>query len=141
MIKIEMNVEVDASLLKYDTDTLYKNVQKELRASIIDANRMAKEVAPVRTGALRNSIHYGGSRLTWWSKTTLDYALYTEDGAGPHTIEGNPFLMSEAGHPNPLEYPRAWVNHPGTPAFKYMETALYMSTEDLEERILRALIG
>ena len=30
-MKIEINVEVDASLLKYDTETLYKNVQKELK--------------------------------------------------------------------------------------------------------------
>ena len=140
-MKIEMHVEVDASLLKYDTQTLYKNIQKELRASIIDATRIAKEVAPARTGALRSSIHYGGNRLTWWAKPGVDYAIYTEDGARAHTIQGNPWLMSEEGHPQPLSSPRNFVNHPGTPAFKYMETALYMSTEDLEERILRAIIG
>ena len=141
MISIEMNVEIDASLLKYDTETLYKNVQKELRASIIDATRIAKEVAPARTGALRSSIHYGGNRLTWWAKPGVDYAIYTEDGANAHTIQGNPFLMSDASNPQPLEAPRAFVNHPGTPAFKYMETALYMSTEGIEHRIVRALIG
>ena len=140
-MKIELDVEIDASLLEFDTETLYKNVQKELRASIIDATRIAKEVAPARTGELRNSIHYGGGRLTWWAKPGVDYAIYTEDGANAHTIEGNPFLMSDASNPQPLEAPRAFVNHPGTPAFKYMETALYMSTEGIEHRIVRALIG
>ena len=140
-MKIELDVEIDASLLEFDTETLYKNVQKELRASIIDATRIAKEVAPARTGELRNSIHYGGNRLTWWAKPGVDYAIYTEDGANAHTIQGNPFLMSDASNPQPLEAPRAFVNHPGTPAFKYMETALYMSTEGIEHRIVRALIG
>ena len=140
-MKIEIDIEIDASLLEFDTETLYKNVQKELRASIIDATRIAKEVAPARTGELRNSIHYGGGRLTWWAKPGVDYAIYTEDGANAHTIQGNPFLMSDASNPQPLEAPRAFVNHPGTPAFKYMETALYMSTEGIEHRIVRALIG
>ena len=140
-MKIEMKVEVDASLLKYDTDTLLKNVQQELRTSILDASRTAKEIVPKRTGALGNSIHHGGSRLSWWAKTQLEYANYIEEGTGGHIITGNPMLMSDANNPDPLEFPVHMVNHPGNAAYKYMETALYMATEDLEERILRALIG
>ncbi len=140
-MKIEMHVEVDASLLKYDTETLYKNVQKELRVSILDATRTAKEIVPKRTGALANSIHHGGASLSWWAKTQLEYSDYIEEGTGPHLIIGSPWLMSDASNPQPLEAPRHMVHHPGNAAYKYMETALYMATEDLEERILRALIG
>lgn len=140
-MKIEMKVEVSADLLKYDTETLYKNVQKELKTSILNASRTAKEIVPKRTGALANSIHHGGSRLSWWAKTQLEYSDYIEEGTRPHLIVGNPWLMSEPNNPQPLEGPVRSVFHPGNAAYKYMETALYMATEDLEERILRALIG
>lgn len=139
-MRIEMKVEVDASLLKYDTETLYKNVQKELKASILNAERTAKEIVPKRTGALANSIYHGGSRLSWWAKTQLEYSDYIEEGTSPHIIMGSPWLMSAPNNPQPLEAPRHMVYHPGNAAYKYMETALYIATEDLEERILRALI-
>ena len=140
-MKIEMKVEIDASLLAFDTKTLYKNVQQELRTCIRDAQRTAKEIVPKRTGALAGDIRYGGNRLTWWAKTDLDYAASIEDGARPHLIMGHPFLMSEPGHPDPLPGPVRSVFHPGNTAYKYMETALLDSTEGLENRIVRALIG
>ena len=139
-MRIEMKVEVDASLLKYDTATLYKNVQKELKVSILNAERTAKEIVPKRTGELANSIYHGGSRLSWWAKTQLEYADYIEEGTSPHIIVGSPWLARSEGI-DPLYPPRHIVFHPGNAAYKYMETALYISTEDLEERILRALIG
>lgn len=135
-----MKVQIDPRLLKYNADTLRKNVQEELRTSIINTERTAKEIVPKRTGALATSIHYGGSQLSWWAKTQLEYSDYIEEGTGPHIIEGNPWLMSEANNPRPLESPRRRVNHPGNPAYKYMETALYTATEDLEQRIVKALV-
>ena len=140
-MKITVTVHVDPRLLKYDAETSKSNIEKVLKEAITDAERTAKEIVPKRTGALAGSIYHGGGGLSWWARTQLEYSDYIEEGTSAHIIEGNPFLMSEPGHPDPLEYPRAWVNHPGTPAFKYMETALYMSTEDLEERIMRAIIG
>ena len=138
-MRIEIKVDVDASLLKYDSATLKKNVQKELRSSIQDAERTAKQIVPKRTGALAGSIHHGGSGLSWWAKTQLEYSDYIEEGTGAHLIVGNPYLVSSPSHPDPLPGPVRSVFHPGNAAYKYMETALYMATEDLEERILRAL--
>ncbi len=134
-----MEVKIDKDLLKYDAETLRNNVEKELKISIRNAERTAKEVVPKRTGALATSIHSGGAQLSWWAKTQLEYSDYIEEGTRAHIIEGNPLLISEANNPQPLASPRHRVNHPGNPAYKYMETALYIATEDLEERIYRAL--
>ncbi len=138
-MRIEIEIDVDASLLKHDSATLRENVQKELKSSIQSAERTAKQIVPKRTGALAGSIHHGGSGLSWWAKTQLEYSDYIEEGTSAHLIVGNPILMSEPSHPDPLPGPVHSVFHPGNAAYKYMETALYMATEDLEERILRAL--
>ncbi len=138
-MKIEMKVKIDPSLLKIDAANIKKSVEKELRVSILNTERTAKEIVPKRTGALAGSIHHGGGGLSWWARTQLEYSNYIEEGTGAHTITGNPWLMSESNNPQPLEGPSRSVFHPGNAAYKYMETALYMATEDLEERILAAL--
>ena len=138
-MQIKLEVEVDANDLAFDTKTLYKLVQDEIRSSSLFAKGMAQDLAPVDTGELRDSIYWGGSRLTWWAKTQAFHSEFIEDGTKPHTIQGNPWLMSAEGHPQPLSAPRHMVNHPGNPAYKYMETALLVATEGIEDRIIKAM--
>ena len=133
-MKITMKVDVDPSLLKYDAATMLKNVEQELKVSIFNAERTAKEIVPKKTGALANSIHHGGGGLSWWARTQLEYAEYIEEGTSAHIIIGNEWLYWEGA-----DHPVHMVNHPGNAAYKYMETALYIATEDIEERIYRAL--
>ncbi len=135
-----MKVEIDPDLLKVDTEGIKRNVEKELKTSILNTERTAKQIVPKRTGALANSIYSGGSSLSWWAKTQLEYSDYIEEGTSPHIIMGNPWLMSDGNNPQPLEAPRHMVHHPGNAAYKYMETALYMATEDLAERIAEAIM-
>lgn len=138
-MKIELKVEVDAKDLAFDTKTLYRLVQDEIRSSSLFAKGIAQDLAPIDTGELRNSIYWGGSRLTWWAKTQVYHSEFMEEGTNPHVIVGNPMLMSAPGHKNPLEHPTHMVNHPGTPAYKYMETGLLVATEGIEDRILKAM--
>ena len=78
-----------------------------------DLEGRAKAATPVDTGTLRASIHTDGPNVGGMSVTAKvqtggeasDYAIFTHEGTGPHKI-----------------------NHPGTPAFKYLERPLIEMT-------------
>ncbi len=78
-----------------------------------DLEGRAKGATPVDTGTLRASIHVEGPQVGGMSVEakvqtggeSSGYAVYVHEGTGPHKI-----------------------NHPGTPAFKYLERPLIEMT-------------
>jgi hypothetical protein len=84
-----------------------------------DGTKAAKALAPKRSGALANSIYpiYMGKAGRW--ATGMYYAMFQEEGAGPHQLPGNvSFFWEKMG--------RQWtpgynlINHPGNPATRFM---------------------
>lgn len=82
--------------------------------------KAAEALAPVDTGALKASISLEMAGKTAYISANTFYALYQEIGAGPHDIDGNPWLDL----PN-WPYPVKDVDHPGNPAVHYLLRALF----------------
>lgn len=86
-------------------------------------NDMRRNV-PVKTGFLKSDLaaevdgYYAriGAR-------TADYAIYVEEGAGPHMIY--PRHPKDALWWEGLSHPVSSVRHPGSPATHFMRNALY----------------
>ena len=68
----------------------------------------AMGLAPVDTGELASSI-----------RSNTYYAVYQEEGTGPHRMDDGPYNWPGATHPVDE------VNHPGNPAVHYLKNALY----------------
>ncbi len=79
----------------------------------------AQGLAPVDTGALVSSIRLDMEGKTAIISANTFYAVYQEEGTGPHEITGNPWLSIDGGHPVHS------VLHPGNAAIHYLKNALY----------------
>jgi hypothetical protein len=83
-----------------------------------------QQAAPVRTGALRNSIQVStpqsdGAVIRAEITADTPYAGFTDTGTQSHIIRGNPllvFMWPNDPRPNRGKGPAVfrWVNHPGT---------------------------
>jgi hypothetical protein len=71
---------------------------------------IAQQLAPVDTGALRNSIGVDVSGLAFEAGPTVDYGDFVEQGTAPHLI------------PNAFGW-GITVHHPGTPAEPFLGPA------------------
>ncbi len=80
----------------------------------------AKGLAPVDTGALVSSIRLDMEGKTAIISANTFYALYQEEGTGPHLMDNPPYFWPGAGHP--ITEPFV---HPGNPAVHYLKNALY----------------
>lgn len=91
-----------------------------------DLEGRAKGATPVDTGTLRASIHVdgphaGGASVEAKVQTggeASEYAVLVHEGTGPHKITAHGGGLAFNG------IVRKSVNHPGTPAFKYLEKPL-----------------
>lgn len=91
-----------------------------------DLEARAKDATPVDTGTLRASIHTEGPQVGGMSVTakvqtggeSSGYAIFVHEGTGPHVIRAHGKALAFDGH-----FAKS-VNHPGTPAFKYLEGPL-----------------
>lgn len=95
-----------------------------------DLEGRAKGATPVDTGTLRASIHTDGPHAGGMSVTARvqtggeasSYAILVHEGTGPHKITAHGKALAFDGH-----FAKS-VNHPGTPAFKYLEKPLIEMT-------------
>lgn len=129
---MNINVEVDLSKLNLDTGAIENVISKELEDTSNKIERTAKELVPVDTGDLKNSITAKGGGLKYEITADTDYAAYIEYGTKPHTIEGNPYLSIDGNAVRSVE-------HPGNKAYKYMETAYDTHIDGIEDRIAEAI--
>lgn len=129
---MNINVEVDLSKLNLDTGAIENVISKELEDTSNKIERTAKELVPVDTGDLKNSITAKGGGLKYEITADTYYAAYIEDGTKPHTIEGNPYLLIDGKAVRSVE-------HPGNKAYKYMETAYDTHIDGIEDRIAEAI--
>lgn len=91
-----------------------------------DLEGRAKAETPVDTGTLRGSIHVdgptgGGMSVEAKVQTggeASEYAILVHEGTGPHKITAHGKALAFNG------VVVKSVNHPGTPAFKYLERPL-----------------
>lgn len=130
---INIKIEVDFSDLDFDVNKIEKAISEELETTAYKCERVAKEVVPVDTGSLRNSISVDKvSPLYFIVSPNMEYMYYIEFGTAPHIIRGNPWLRLEDG-----TYRRE-IFHPGNKPYLYMEAGFGM-TEGLEDRVANAI--
>jgi hypothetical protein len=79
----------------------------------------AMGLAPVDTGELASSIRLEMRGKTAIISANTYYAVYQEEGTGPHRMDDGPYNWPGATHPVDE------VNHPGNPAVHYLKNALY----------------
>jgi hypothetical protein len=138
---MKINIDIDVSTCQLDTEQMLKLVGKELEKCAYKIERTSKEYVPEKyeesSGDLRRSINTKPvSLLEYQVGTNVDYALYIEEGTTPHIINGNPLLHWQR---NGTDYYATQVYHTGNRPYLYMERAMFTHTEDLEERIAKAI--
>lgn len=79
----------------------------------------AQAGCPVETGRLKESLRKDMDGKSAVISANTPYAVYVEEGAGPHVIEGHPWLSIDGGHPVHV------VHHPGNEATHFLKNALY----------------
>lgn len=80
----------------------------------------AQALAPVDTGALVSSIRLDMEGKTAIISANTYYAVYQEEGTGPHLMSNPPYYWPGAEHPVTEPFV-----HPGNPAVHYLRNALY----------------
>lgn len=130
---MKINIHIDATDL-FDIGAVEKAVRDEIEEAAHDVEMTAKNLVPVDTGALRNSIDSTGAGLSYEISANTEYAAPIEYGSAPHIIKGNPYLFwdSEIGAVKE-------VMHPGNKAYLYMTTAFESHTNDIDTRIANAI--
>jgi|SRR5690606_1286578 len=79
----------------------------------------AMGLAPVDTGALKSSIRLDMEGKTAIISANTHYAVYQEEGTGPHIMDDGPYCWPGASHTVDD------IHHPGNPAVHYLKNALY----------------
>lgn len=80
----------------------------------------AQANCPVETGALKASLRKDMEGTTAIISANTPYAIFVEEGAGPHTIVGNEYLFWPGA-----SHPVHEVHHPGNEATHFLKNALY----------------
>lgn len=112
-----------------------------------DLEGRAKEATPVDTGTLKGSIEaqdpeVGGFSVTAKVQTggeASGYAIYVHEGTSAHTIR--PRNKKSLAFNGIVLPPGMAVEHPGTPAFKYLERPLIEMTPVYLAYLQRATAG
>lgn len=88
----------------------------------------AKQLAPIRTGALRTSIHMEPApKAAWRVVASMPYAAFVHDGTVPHVIKAKKAPMLhwiDAGGEHRFA---KLVHHPGTKPQPFLKEALILA--------------
>ena len=91
MITVE-KVEIDTRILDKFAQMTDVNVGQALKAAAFQVEGLAKGLAPVDTGALKNSIHTTKiDELEYRVGDAVEYGIYQE--LGTHKMAAHPFLI------------------------------------------------
>jgi HK97 gp10 family phage protein len=103
----------------------------------------AKGMAPVDTGALRNSIGYSVSRHETGAAATIyataEYAPYVEFGTGGHGAASSVDTSGSAMDPGAR--PSYTLDHRGQAARPFMYPAFKACESEIEKMIMDAILG
>jgi hypothetical protein len=134
-------VSVDISAAKAVLDGLSGpqmagKLETALHATALLGERTVVGFTPVRTGALRASIHATRTgSLAWKIASPLPYARFVEEGTRAHVIRPHgKFLRFQAS--GGVVYARR-VNHPGTKARRMFEQSVPRIQSELQQAIAR----
>ncbi len=130
---MRISTHVDVSDM-FDISAIERAIEEEIEETAKDIKMTAKNLVPIKTGALYSSIDTSGSGLSYDIVADTNYARYIEYGTAPHVITGNPYLFWD-----PAIGPRTEVWHPGNSAYLYMSTAFDSHTDDIDNRIADAI--
>jgi hypothetical protein len=97
-------------------DRAVVDFMKDLGERVMHA---AQGLAPVDTGELKSSIRLDMQGKTAIISANTHYAVYQEEGTGPHVMDDGPYYWPGASHPVDV------IHHPGNPAVHYLKNALY----------------
>lgn len=104
--------------IDHEVDNFMERLAKDVHKDMV-------EHAPVRTGALKADLDWEYNKRHKMARigaATVPYAIYVEEGAGPHPIDPRyKKALWWEGAAHPVNH----VNHPGTPATHFMKNALY----------------
>lgn len=103
--------------------------------------RTARDIVPVRTGALRSSIDYTAGRTLGSVRVSasMPYAAFVELGTRPHMIlpKHGKFLVFRVI--NGAVIYRRQVSHPGTKPYKYLARALQRNQSNIRSLVDQAV--
>jgi Bacteriophage HK97-gp10, putative tail-component len=120
-VKFDLDTGAVHVLLKSQGGEVGHDIERRGRAVL----SRARALAPVKTGALRNSISMSmgseGGEVSADISASAPYALFVHEGTGPHMIYGHPFLAFQGR--SGLVITRA-VHHPGTRPQPFLADAL-----------------
>ena len=126
VLKVDVSVEFKDALKKLDKSTVEQLITASLVSGALLIANKAKELAPIKTGTLRRSIHVGGH-----TELTPDYG----DGAGYEDL-GEPGSLRAIVGTN-LEYApyQEYGTSRGVPAHPYMKPAMDTQRDKVLEAI------
>jgi hypothetical protein len=93
MVDIVASIHLDTRELDRITKELKPRAQRILKAAAAEISGKAKIMAPVDTGALRNSIDFRQvDEFTWWVEDGVEYGIYVELPGITRHWAGHPFM-------------------------------------------------
>lgn len=145
---LSADVKVLGDLAGFHT-SLREALKGEVRSAAWQGATLAAQYAPVRTGALAQSIGYSidpgsGLSASWGPKGQGVKAVVMEHGSKPHIIRAKnaktlAFFWPRPKGPGKMVYP-VQVNHPGTKPYHYVKKsadAVERSFRNAVDRIVR----
>ena len=108
-----------------------------LNASMSLSENVMKGCAPVRTGALRDSIRAERSGNEVLIGTSIFYAKFADLGVRPHMIYGQPVLHWDSAFARQVHHP----GYPGSLFTEKTEEILTPQIEDLAETFMEQVIS
>jgi len=125
-LRVDVSVEMKDALKKLDKSKVEELLTASLVSGALLIANKAKELAPIRTGTLRRSIHVGGH-----TELTPDYG----DGAGYEDL-GEPGSLRAIVGTN-LEYApyQEYGTSRGVPAHPYMKPAMDTERDNVLKEI------
>ena len=126
VLKVDVSVEMKDALKRLDKNTVEELLTASLVSGALVIANKAKELAPIRTGTLRRSIHVGGhTELTPDFGTGGEYADLGEPGSLRAIVGTN------------LEYApyQEYGTSRGVPAHPYMKPAMDTERDNVLKEI------
>ena len=126
-LKVDVSVEMKDALKKLDKSTVEELITASLVSGALLIANKAKELAPIKTGTLRRSIHVGGH-----TELTRDF----ESGSSEYSDLGAPGSLQAIVGTN-LEYApyQEYGTSRGVPAHPYMKPAMDTERDNVLKEI------